>query len=259
MADEQTYALAKADSADETTNPPGAYLTFLGVAALAYAGLLVFVFVYGKYGDSLTSGIDFACAEGAYQNGQQQESKGNYELDIQRYRQAMAGRFDDKKREYECGHSIGEVLFRLDRYEEAIDAYRALSQEAFIVPGNWAGYVSALFRANHFEEAERLGKIWLERSVAADEKIQQIWANSTLGQICEHGNRLEEALGYYQSASAIEPEGQASVWGAIILNRLGRTSEAIQKLDSFLASVKSGALYEDAKKLREQYGAVKPQ
>jgi len=237
---------ARADSA-------GAYGAFLGVTALGYVGLLVFVIAFGLYGEQLTAGVDVACAEAAYQSGKKMESRGNYELAVQRYRQALEGRFREQDREYECMRSIGEVLYRLGRYEEAIDAYGGLPEQAFTVPGHWTAYVSALYYAGDNTEAERLGAVWLAKAEQMKDLQQQVWAHGTLGRVLDDAGRPKRALGHFGAASALEPESQASILAARMLHRLGRTDEAIEQLDAFLRLVDSGTLHNDAKRLRAQY------
>jgi tetratricopeptide (TPR) repeat protein len=234
-------------------NPPGAFRAFLGLTAAGYIALVAFVVAYGLYGDALTSGVDDACAEAAFQNGEKMAALGNYDLAIQRFRQALEGRFLSKERKYTCARSIGETLLLLGRYEEAIDAYRSMPAEAFSAPGHWAGYVSALYRAGQPQEAERLGKVWLASATAADDQRQTVWANATLGHICEDIARLEEALNHYRAAETLEPENQAGVMVAVVLQKQGKTDEAVRQLDAFLARVPSGQLHEDAKKLRTQF------
>ncbi len=241
-----------AEDLNARLNPPDAFTTFLIAAAVAYVGMLFFVFAFGLYGDELTSGIDRACAEAAFQGGKEAEGQGNYELAIQRYHQALEGRFDDKAREYECGRSIGEVLLRLGRYEEAVDAYRSLAPEAFTLPGHWTGYVTALFRAGQYEQAERLGIEWLGKAQAAKDQQQVLWASATMGQTAEQLGKLDDAFNYYRMTTVVAPDGDGSIRMANILHKLGRIPEAIRQLDAYLARVTSGPLHEEAVKLRAQ-------
>lgn len=245
---------------DERANAQGAYTAFLIVAAAGYIALLLFVFAYGLYGDTLTSGVDVACAEAAYASGKEVEAQGNYDLAILRYHQALEGRFQDSARKFDCARSIGEVLFKLGRYQEAIEAYRGLPPEAFSEPGHWTAYVSSLWYAGDLAEAEKLGKVWLAAAENPSErpkegegqKMQVVWAKSTLGQICEKSGRLDEALEYFDSAATLEPEGRAVILGARVLRQLGREGEASARLDEFMRRVASGSLHEDARRLRAE-------
>ncbi len=239
-------------------NPPGAFTAFLIAAAVAYVGMLVFVFAFGMYGDTLTAGVDTACAEAAFQGGKRAEGIGNYDLAVQRYRQALAGHFSEKSREYECGRSLGEVLLRLGRYEESVDTYKTLPPEAFSLPGHWTGYVSALFRAEEYEEARRLGIVWLAKAQAAKDRQQEQWASAILGDTEEHFGKLDEALKYYRMAAAAAPESDAGIRVADVLKKLGKNSEALQELDAFLSRVGTGPLHEHAARLKEEYAQETP-
>ena len=240
-------------------NPPGAYYTFLAVAGLGYLALLVLVFAFGLYGDALTTGVDEACAEAAFQNGKQLEAQGNFDLAIQRYHQALEGRFADKAREYECARSIGEGLVHLSRYEEAVDAYQALAPEAFSKPGHLTGYVTALFSVGHYDDAERLGKDWLAKAEAAHDTKQLTWANAILGHTCERLNRLDDALAYFRAAAALDPQTDSGIGIARVLDKQGKSDEAVRQLDAFLDLVKSGQLHEDAQRLRNGTAGQAPQ
>ncbi len=260
MADDSTAVSDELPSAPSTdpASVAGAYGVFLALAALAYGALLVFVFAYGFHGEALTAGVDVACAEAAFQSGKKLEAKGNYDVAIQRYHQALEGRFADKEREFQCGRSIGDILLRLGRYEEAADAYRQLPPEAFTAPGSWTGYVTTLWRAGDYAEAERLGKTWLAAADAARDEKQRVWANTTLGRIAEATGRLDDALAFYLAAAAIEPKDGAAVLAAKIMRRQGRSADAARQLDDFLSRVPAGQLHEDARKLRAQLGAATP-
>ena len=238
---------------DEKAELWRAYVAFLGVAALGYLGLLAFVFGFGLYGEQLTAGVEEACAEAAYQSGKKMEDRGNSDRAIHRYRQAREGRFRDPAREYECMRSIGEVLYRLHRYQEAIDAYRGLPPVAFREPGHWTAYVLSLYYAGENADAERLSKVWLAKAEQGNDLEQQVWAHGALGRLFEGTERLEQALSHYGAASALEPGSQASILAARILHRLGRTREAVERLDAFLERVESGVLHENAKRLRAKY------
>ncbi len=228
---------------------PGAYVTFLGVTAMGYVLLLAFVFGYGIHGEALTAGVDQACAEAAFKSGKDIEARGNHELAIQRYHQALAGQFRDVGRRHECARSIGEALYRLGRYEEAVEAYRQLPPEAFSQPGHWTGYVSSLLSAGDDTEAERLGKVWLSEAERAQDTQQMVWARAALGQLYERMNRPGQALEQYEAASTLQPESQATLMAARILQQQGQTELAVQKLEALLETVKSGELHEEARRL----------
>ncbi len=236
-------------------NPPGAFMAFLGMAGLGYLGMLAFVFAFGLYGESLTSGIDLACAEAAFQSGKQVEEKGNYDLAIQRYRQALQGHFADKNREYECARSIGEVMVRLGRFEEAVDAYKALSPDAFTLPGHLTGYVTALFRSDQLDEAARVGGDWLAKAQAANDQKQMVWAHTTLGQVAEKLNRPDEAMNHYRAAFALDPENESGLLAARLLERQGKRDEAIAQAEAVLAAVKTGPVRDDAQRFHDELTA----
>lgn len=227
---------------------PGAYLTFLGIAGLGYVLMLLFVFAYGIFGEFLTADIDNACAEAAFNSGKQQEMLGNYDFAIQRYRQALQGNFPSADRLHQCQRSIGEVLTLLGRYEEAIELYRGLKPEAMSQPGHWTAYVTALWKTGD-PEAEATARKWLQSANAAAVPAQQVWANATLGQICEEQKRPDEALACYQAAAAIDPTSQTVVLAAKIRYNQGEKAQAIEQLETYIDTVKTGQLHEDAKRL----------
>lgn len=234
--------------------PPGAYPVFLGVAAVGWLALILFVVGFGEYGETFTAGVDVACAEAAFLSGKKLEAAGNYDLAIQRFRQALEGRFRDKEREYLCARSVGEILLKLGRYAEAIETFRGLPEEqAFTASGSLTGYVTALFRAGQYAEAERLGKAWLAKAETAQDRQQMLWAYATLGLICHETSRLDEAIRYYRAAEAIDPACQSGVMIAHALHSQGKMDEAISQLDAFLERAKPGQLHEDAKRLRSEF------
>lgn len=243
---------AREKSADEFS---GAYVAFLMIAAVAYVLMLGFVFAYGLYGETLTAGVDSACAEAAFKNGKEQEVRGNIDLAIQRYRQALQGNFSDPERKYQCWRSIGELESRLGRYEEAIELYRSLPPEALSGPGHYAAYVTALWRAGD-QEAVSVASHWVDLAADAGDVRQQVWANSTLGQILEGLGRLDEALKAYETAARLDGQCHAVILAAKLVQSKGANDEAIARLDAFLERVKSGQLHEDAVRLRTGWAAL---
>jgi len=226
----------------------GAYVPFLALAALGYVLVLAFVFAYGIFGEFLTADIDNACAEAAFNAGKQQEALGNYDFAIQRYRQALQGTFPNADRLHQCQRSIGEVLTLLGRYEEAIEFYRGLPPGTLSQPGHWTAYVTALWKTGD-PGAEAAARKWLDAASAANAPAQQVWANATLGQIYEEQKRITDALACYQAASAIEPASQTVILAAKIRYNQGEKELAIRQLETFLQTVTSGQLHEDAKRL----------
>ena len=256
-ATDESASCGSVPSETDGDEGPRAYFSFLGVAGIGYVGLLIFIVIFGLFGDALTAGVDDACAEASFQGGQKALDLGNYDLAIRRFRRALDGQFVDKQREYECGRSLCETLYRLERYDEAVDAYRALPPGALTKPGHLTAYVSSLWRGGNPAEAERLGRQWLEMAREAGDATQESWACGTLGGICQEANRLEEALSYYRRGSALAPDSQLTLSAAAVLHALGREEEAIRELDAFLSRVPMGNLHEQARRLREQCAGVK--
>lgn len=241
---------------DDTDEAQSAYLSFLGVAAVGYVAILAFIFAFGLFGERMTAGIDDACAEASFQGGQKALTFGNYELAIRRFRRALEGQFPDRQREYDCGRSLCETLWRLERYDEAVDAYRALPAAALSEPGHFAAYASSLRRAGHAAEAERVARQWLDMASKANDATQQMWAYGTLGGICQDAKRLEDALGYYRAGAALGANSELVLNLAEALHSLGRDAEAVTELDGFVARVPMGDLRERAEKMRVQYGGT---
>lgn len=228
------------------------YVTFLllgGLVSLAFCG---FVCVFGYYGEAVTAGIDRACAESAFQSGKRYEALGNLEDAARQYRLALVGRFGDTSHEHICRLSLGDVLVRLNRYEEAVEAYDQLHETAFDLSGKFTGYVTALARSGRLDKAERLGRLWLEMAHAENNGRQVIWASSTLGQLCEGAKRYDEAINFYGEASAVNPECEANVWMANVLRLQGRDREALALLDRFLTVAPTGQLRESAVHMRSE-------
>ena len=221
------------------------------VAVLACALFGGFVVVFGIWGESLTVGVDAACAEAAFAAGKRHEARGNYDEAIALYRRALKGRFQEEARAYMCGRSIGDVYFRLGRYDDAIEAYGTLPEGAFEGAGALTGYVSALRRQGLYDEAEQRGKQWLEQAQLAQDTQQQVWANHILGQISHETGRDEEAVGYFAAVREADPASETNVAIARLLAEMGREKDAIAHLDALLAHGEPGRLYNEAEELRE--------
>ncbi|EFK96636.1 peptidase S41 [sediment metagenome] len=241
---------------EESLDRRQTHITFLllgGLASLAFCG---FVCVFGYYGEVVTAGIDKACAESAFQSGKRYEALGNLEGAVRQYRLALVGRFGDESHEHVCRLSLGDALVRLNRYEDAVEAYDQVPEMAFDRSGTFTGYVTALARSGEPEKAEFLGERWLGRARAEGDKQQVVWASSILGQLCEGGGRLVEAAAYYNEASTLNPSCEAGVRLAKLLRLQGRKQDALVHLDRFLTDAPVGPLREDAIRMREEIAAV---
>ena len=238
---------------DNHTEPATAHAALSALTCVAFAVFAAFVFEFGRHGEAFTGDIDAACAEAAFKSAKKLERLGNPGLAIQRYRQALDGRFADKEREYLCVRSLGEMLYRLGRYAEAADAFGRLPVEAFKVSGSFTGYVGALLRAGDYAEAERLGRQWLALAGQERDSRQALWANDALGRVYIEMDRPGDALARYRAAETIDPTGQAGIHVAQILHSQDRTRGAVEQLEAFLKRVSAGERHEDAKRLLKHY------
>jgi len=226
----------------------GAYWAFCGLGALALLFVAAFVIVFGFYGETVTAGVDVACAESAYKSGKKFEEQGNLEQAIQRYRQALQGRFPDKARAYECGRSIGDVLLKQGRYSEAVNVYRKLHDEALASAKSMPGYVNALRGNGNYGEAERVGRDWLARARTENDEKQLYWANAMLGRICWEQEKLGDALNYFRDAVAMDEATIENVHIAQILRKQKKLDAALKHLEDVMTKVGSGLVHEEAKR-----------
>lgn len=232
--------------------PDGTQEWFIGLAAVAFMGMASFIFAYGLFGEVVTDGLDQACAEAALLAGQRLEEAGNHEPALLRYREAMTGHFADPERRYDCGIAIGDLLMRQQRYAEAVAAYEELPPEAFRSAGNYTGYVTALWRDGHLDQAEEIGRRWLEKA-EADANAQQIeWANATLLRIAEAQEDFPTAIRYGEAVVALNPASDAQLILARIRDRQGDRAGALAAIDTFVEASNDAKLLSDAQRLRER-------
>jgi tetratricopeptide (TPR) repeat protein len=251
-AAEASAASASGATTPPTDGTPDAQVALLSVAGLLFIGFAAFVFGYGAYGDRAVDGLEKLCAEAAFMSGAQQRDIGNDEEAARYFREALQGRFEDPARRHMCGIALGDTLFRLERYDEALDAYRSLPPEAFAKAGSYTGYVETARRSGEVEEAERLARLWLEKADAEKNAEQLRWARYALGTLLLEGGRADEALGYFQAVAAAEPAHEANIQVARILHRQGKKDEALATLDAYLAQNPAGQPRKDAEALRGQ-------
>lgn len=232
--------------------PRGAYEAFLGIAAAGFVVFVFFILAFGYWGEEVVAGLDTACAEAVFDAANKLRREGHDELAIQRFRQALGGQFRKQERRYMCARALGDLLKKQERYDEAIEVYRALPQEAFSFAGAYAGVVDALWKQGDVKEAEKTGKIWLARAQAEGNAEQVEWANSILLRVAEKVGRLEDAIAYGRAALAANPKSDAGLIVARLLHRIGRHDEALQQLDLFLANSDNAKLRPEAEQFRRQ-------
>lgn len=232
--------------------PRGAYEVFLGIAAAAFLLFVGFVFAFGYWGEEVVAGLDTACSEAVFDAANKLLREGHDELAIQRFRQALGGRFADPERRFMCARALGDLLKKHERCDEAIEVFRALPPEAFSFAGAYAGFVDALWKQGNLSEAEKMGKVWLAKAEAERDGEQIEWANSILLRVAEKHGRLEEAVSYGRAALASNPKSDAGLIVARLLHRLGRKDEALEQLDTFLAHSENAKLRPEAEQFRRQ-------
>ena len=223
---------------------------FMGLAAMAVLGMMGFVLGYGVYGKVVTADLDAACARSAFVSGQKFQELGNYDRAILRYRQAMNGRFNDPEDRYRCGRAIGDLLFQLGRYPEAIASYRKLPEAAFQHAGAYTALVTSLWRDNQLEEADQLGQIWLDAAQKENSDEQVLWASNVLLRVAHVNKRFDEALEYGASMIKLSPASEARLIIAQILVEQGQDEEALVQIEAFMATTGKTRLYEQARAMK---------
>jgi len=228
------------------------YTVFVKLAAVAFGLVMLFIVVYALLGGRFYQNIAFLLADPSYEAGKRLEMVADYRGAERFYRSALTGKFKSKEREYLCRLSLGDMLFRQQRYSEAVEIYNEIPADDFTAAGAYAGYVGALWREGHYDEAKRLGKIWLDKSESADDVQQREWAHYTLGCIYRKTNQPDEALAHYRAVAKLNPESRAKIDIARILHGQGQDVEALRWLDELLSVLRTGNLYEQARALHAQ-------
>lgn len=235
--------------------PKGAQEVFWGLGGVAFVAMILCLGVYRVFGAQLTAGLDEACAEASYVAGQKMEAGGNLAQAVQKYRQALEGRFASEALRTQCGLAIGDLLFKQERFGEALAAYRALPAEAFGRAGAYTGYVTALWRAGNLDEAARLGAVWLQLAEKDGQKDQQVWARNVLMQVANAKGDLDGALAQGDAILALEPGNDARVTVARILRGQGKLDEAKAHAEALVKNTESPSLQRAGRQLLEQLSA----
>ncbi len=211
--------------------------------------LVAFLVIFGRYGDKATRGLDRAVAEKQFASAKKFEALGNSVEAIEYYRQALAGRFRSEEARILCVRSLGELLYREGRFEEAIAVYRELPPGAFASPGAYTAYASSLLEAGDAEEGERVAAEWLAMAEAQRDLKQIVWASVALGRHFEENQRYPEAIDYYKRAVVADSQGVAHLYIAQAYRRQKDWPKAIAQANAVLADAALKPLHEEARNL----------
>lgn len=243
---------------NERTPPRGAYEAFLLVVGLGFVAVVLFVFAFGYWGEHVVEGLDGACAEAVFDVANKLRDMGHDDLAIQRFRQALGGRFRDSERRFMCGRALGDLLKKHQRYDEAIEVYRSLPPEAYAFAGAYAGFVDALWRHGMLDEAEKLGAVWLAKAEEERNAEQIEWAHGIQMCVADERGRIEEAVAHGRAAVATNPKSDIGLMLAQLLHRQGKTDEALAQLDVFLANSTNAKLLPEAEEFKGRIAASTP-
>lgn len=232
--------------------PPGARTAYPLLAGFVFVCMAISMFAYARFGDTITDGLDRACAEAQFEAGKKYEGLGNSAQALRYFRQAMEGRFNNPDTRILCGRSIGDLLFREGRYAEAIDAYEDLPETAYDQAGAYTGFVESLRRNGQLARAAEAGRLWLSLAEQENNGEQLLWANNALMRIAEEQGDNETALRHAKTIVAQEPGSDARLLMGRLLDRLGRRDEAIRELDAFLEHTQNTKLFSEAQALRDR-------
>lgn len=223
---------------------------FYALAAVPAVALAAFVLFFGLFGATVTAGLDRACAEASFVAGEQMRDRGNLEQAVILYRQALEGRFENTERRILCQRSLGELLLRLDRPDEAVAAFMEIPDEGFTHAGTYTAFVNALLRAGEADAAIEWGAAWVTAAEADANPEQLNWAHFARAQALERMGDLEGALLDYQASARHAPGSAADLMVAQTLARLGRPDEATAHLDALLPTLPEGRTRRDAEQIR---------
>lgn len=237
------------------TAPAEARKVFLGLGGVAFVAMLLCLLAYRVFGAQITAGLDEACAEAWYDAGQKFAEEGNLPMAVEKYRKAMNGHFGSESQRLECGLAIGDLLFHLKRYGEAVDAYKALPETAFTHSGAYTGYVTALWRMGRLDEAARLGAVWLAMADGEKKGDQQLWARENLMRVAQAQGDQAGALAYGQALLELDPEHSARLIVARLLRDEGKLEEARAQAKILANNTRNPSLQRAGRELLDQMDA----
>ena len=235
--------------------PQGAKKVFLGLGGIAVIAMIACLAAYRVFGAQITAGLDEACSEAWYDAGQKLATEGNYVQAVEKYRKAMNGHFSAEAKRLECGVAIGDLLFHLKRYGEAVEAYAVLPEVAFTHAGAYTGYVTALGRMGRLDDAARLGALWMAAADREKKLDQQIWARENLMRAAQAKGDASGALAY--GLAILELDQAHGVRGTVarMLIEQGKFDEARAHAEALVKHPDNKALQREGRKLLEQIAA----
>ncbi len=242
----------------ETAPPQGAFEAGLVMAGLAFVAMVGSILVYGMWGERITQGLDQACAEAAFEAGQQLAAIGNDDGAEQRFRQALEGRFADDTQRYMCARSIGELLSRRQRYAEAVEVYEAMPPEALTESGHYTAYVLSLWHSGRLREAEKLGALWLRLAESEQNRDQLLWAHNALMHIAAALGQPEDVLRHGQAVLKLDTTSVAALLVAKTLLEQGDPKAALARVNAFIEATDNPGHLEEAKLLRARILETRP-
>ena len=126
-------------------------------------------------------------------------------------------------------NNIGNVFRKLDRYDEALAAYREATRQKPDFADAWASMALVYYEQGENSKAE--GRATKALTLQAD----HVGASHTMGLIHLDNGDMDAAAAAFVKCSKFEsPEGFSPIWYAQFLTHFGRNKEAQQLLEEIL-------------------------
>lgn len=229
--------------------PPTAMNTVvLVLTALAFAAFLTFVAGYARLGTPLIQTMDTNIGEVLFDQGRRFEQAGQYDNAAERYRQALAARFDAPEVRTVVLKRLGTLLWWREGAQAALPYLEEAYAQPDFPPNLYEPLCASLIDVGRLPEAMDVVNRWLS---AADQPQRQADAKYYQGKVYAAQGKTDQALEAYVAGDALVPGGRNAYEAGLFWYKAGDFDKALPYLDRYLRGG-SGNTAEYARSLRKK-------
>jgi thioredoxin-like negative regulator of GroEL len=232
-----------------TCNNRDILLTSSGLSILAILGFVLAIFLYTQHGSRFLTSMDRSVGEMLMKEARALEDAGVPDEAIERYREALEGRFHGPQNRTFCLQHLGALLLDQGRCEEALPRLKQAGERSHYVLDTYPKLCNAILNCGDLEDMSTLLAAWKTKAEEMNDQDALAMCLFFYGRVAAKNGDVEQARRFYENSNDLAPGDQAAFELAHLYLEKGQTEKAHALLLTFLQNGATGSNAEIARKI----------